>query len=119
MTQTILAIPISDGVPSTISASNANPEQLQQQLLYHMSNNTQQKNSGNRQQLNQNFQSLLPLQQNRYFQHQNTADETTNITCTPDNIHHDSDNYCQYAYFIFTNYESKIIFLIFFFFFIR
>lgn len=97
MTQTILAIPINDMVSSAITASNANQQQLQQQLLYHTSHNAQPKNSSNRQQLNQNCHSTLPLQQNRYFQHQNMADETTNITCTPDNIHHDNDS-CQYTY---------------------
>lgn len=96
MTQTILAIPINDMVSSAITTSNANQQQLQQQLLYHTSHNAQPKNSGNRQQLNQNYHSTLPSQQNRYIPHQNMADETTNITCTPDNIHHDNDN-CQYT----------------------
>lgn len=93
MTQTILAIPINDMVSSAITASNSN----QQQLLYNSSNSAQQKII-NRQQLNQTGQSPLSLPLNHFFQNQTTADGTTTITCTPDNIN--NDNNCLYHFII-------------------
>lgn len=82
MTQTILAIPINDMVSSAITNPTANQQQLQQQLLYHSSNNVRQKNI--RQQLNQTCQPSLPL--NRYFQQQTTADDTTTTGTPADNV---------------------------------
>lgn len=93
MTQTILAIPINDMVSSAITASTANQQQLQQQLLYHTSSNVRQKNI-NRQQLNQACQPSLSLPLSRYFQQQPTsADDTTSINGTTGNV---DINNCQY-----------------------
>lgn len=93
MTQTILAIPINDMVSSAITTPTSNQQQLQQQLLYHSTNNVRQKNI-NRQQLNQICQPSLSLPLNRYFQqHQTTADDTTTVIGTPDNVNNDNNNY--------------------------
>ncbi|XP_026815738.1 putative uncharacterized protein DDB_G0291812 isoform X1 [Rhopalosiphum maidis] len=93
MTQTILAIPINDMVSSAITTPTSNQQQLQQQLLYHSTNNVRQKNI-NRQQLNQICQPSLSLPLNRYFQqHQTTADDSTTASGTPDNVNNDNNNY--------------------------
>lgn len=99
MTQTILAIPINDMVSSAITTPTSNQQQLQQQLLYHSTNNVRQKNI-NRQQLNQICQPSLSLPLNRYFQqHQTTADDTTAASGTPDNVNNDNNN-CKYYFYL-------------------
>lgn len=92
MTQTILAIPINDMASSAITTPTSNQQQLQQQLLYHSTNSARQKN---RQQLNQTCQPSLSLPLNRYFQqHQTTADDTTTVSGTPDNVNSNGNNNC-------------------------
>lgn len=103
MTQTILAIPINDMVSST-TTSSSNQQQLQQQLLYHSSNNIRQKNI-NRLQLNQTCQPSLSLPLSRYFQQQNSADDTS-MTGTPDNA---DNNNRQYFNFYDFNYKMSLL----------
>lgn len=78
-------------VSSSITAPS-NQQQLQQQLLYHSSNNVRQKNV-DRQLINDTSPPQLPLPTNRYFQqHQTTSDDSTGITDTSNHVNNDNNN---------------------------